>query len=88
MRSVQNGNGAGPDYRKASWERGEVTSVVIWLIVEMFRRGDWLCRFTTEVERSSSGRGVTLTSMVVKDLEFLFLERLGMVFLEADLPHV
>ena len=32
--------------------------------------------------------GVTLTSMVAKLLEFLFLERLEMVFLEADLPHV
>ncbi len=37
-----------------------------------------------------SYRGVTLTSMVAKVLEFLLLDILEMVFLEADLsiPHV
>ena len=35
-----------------------------------------------------SYRGITLTSMVSKVLEFLLLERLELVFMEADLPHV
>ncbi len=35
-----------------------------------------------------SYRGVTLTSMVAKVLEFLLLDRLQMVFLQANLPHV
>ena len=38
--------------------------------------------------RVDSYRGVTLTSMVAKVLEFLFLERLQLVFMEAGLPHV
>ena len=33
-------------------------------------------------------RGITLTSMVAKVLEFLLLERLDMVFMEAGLPHI
>ena len=36
----------------------------------------------------NSYRGVTLTSMVAKVLEFLVLERLQMIFLEANLPHI
>lgn len=35
-----------------------------------------------------SYRGITLTSMVVKVLEFLLLEQLDLVFLEAGLPHI
>ena len=38
--------------------------------------------------RVDSYRGVTLTSVVAKVLEFLFLERLRLVFMEAGLPHV
>ena len=38
--------------------------------------------------RVDSYRGVTLTSVVVKVLEFLFLERLQPVCMEAGLPHV
>ena len=38
--------------------------------------------------RVDSYRGVTLTSMVAKVLEFLFLERLQLVFMETGLPHV
>ena len=40
--------------------------------------------------RVDSYRGVTLTSMVAKVLEFLFLKRLQLhvVFMEAGLPHV
>ena len=34
-----------------------------------------------------SYRGVTLSSVVTKVLEFLILERLQMVFLEASIPH-
>ena len=34
-----------------------------------------------------SYRGVTLSSVVTKVLEFLVLERLQMVFLEASIPH-
>ena len=36
--------------------------------------------------RVDSYRGVTLTSMAAKVLEFLFLERLQPVFMEAGLP--
>ena len=35
-----------------------------------------------------SYKGIILTSMVSKVLEFLLLERLESVFLEAGLPHV
>ena len=35
-----------------------------------------------------SYRGITLTSMVSKVLEFLLLGRLDLVFMEAGLPHV
>ena len=35
-----------------------------------------------------SYRGVTLTSMVGKVLEFLLLERMWKVFLEENLPHI
>ena len=38
--------------------------------------------------RTDSYRGITLTSMVSKVLEFLMLERLEMVFMEAGLPPV
>ena len=38
--------------------------------------------------RVDSYRGVTLSSMVAKVLEFLFLEWLQPVFMEAGLPHV
>ena len=34
-----------------------------------------------------SYRGVTLSSVVTKVLEFMVLERLQMVFLEASIPH-
>ena len=34
-----------------------------------------------------SYRSVTLSSVVTKVLEFLILERLQMVFLEASIPH-
>ena len=33
-------------------------------------------------------RGITLTSMVAKVLEFLLLDRLESVFVDAGLPHV
>ena len=35
-----------------------------------------------------SYRGITLTSMVAKVFEFLLLERLELIFLEAGLPHI
>ena len=35
-----------------------------------------------------SYRGTTLTSMVAKVLEFLLLQRLELVILEAGLPHI
>ena len=35
-----------------------------------------------------SYRGITLTSMVAKVLEFLLLKCLELVFLEAGLPHI
>ena len=38
--------------------------------------------------RTDSYRVTTLTSVVSKVLEFLMLERLEMVFMEAGLPHV
>ena len=38
--------------------------------------------------KSDSYRGITLTSMVAKVLEFLLLEHLESIFLEAGLPHI
>jgi len=38
--------------------------------------------------KADSYRGITLTSCVAKVLKFLVLERLQMVFTEADLPHI
>ena len=38
--------------------------------------------------KMDSYRGITLTSMVAKVLEFLLLERLESIFLEAGLPHI
>ena len=38
--------------------------------------------------RRDSYRGITLTSMVSKVLEFLILERLESVFVAAGLPHI
>ena len=38
--------------------------------------------------RVDSYRGVTLTSVVAKVLEFLLLDRLQLVFMEAGLPHM
>ena len=38
--------------------------------------------------RVDSYRGVTVMSVVAKVLEFMFLERLQPVFMEAGLPHV
>ena len=38
--------------------------------------------------RMDSYRGITLTSIIAKVLEFLLLERLECVFVEAGLPHV
>ena len=38
--------------------------------------------------RRDSYRGITLTSMVSKVLEFLMLERLESVFVAAGLPHI
>ena len=38
--------------------------------------------------KTDSYRGITLTSMVAKVLEFLLLERLESIFLEAGLPHI
>ena len=38
--------------------------------------------------KTDSYKGITLTSMVAKVLEFLLLERLELVFMEAGLPHI
>ena len=38
--------------------------------------------------KANSYRGITLTSIMAKVLEFLLLERLHLVFLEAGLPHI
>ena len=38
--------------------------------------------------KTDSFRGITLTSMVAKVLEFLLLNRLETVFVEAGLPHI
>ena len=38
--------------------------------------------------KTDSYRGITLTSTVAKVLEFLLLEHLESIFLEAGLPHV
>jgi len=41
-----------------------------------------------DILRMDSYRGITLTSIIAKVLEFLLLERLECVFVEAGLPHV
>ena len=93
----------GPDGLMAEHLKGGGDAVVIWLlrilnaVVELEVVPDVLKEgFIVPVYkgggkdplRVDSYRGVTLTSVVAKVLEFLFLERLRIVFMEAGLPHV
>ena len=97
------GKAAGPDGLMAEHLKARGEMVVIWLlnvlntIVELEVIPDVLKRGVVVPIYKGSGkdplrvdsyRGVTLSSMVAKVLEFLCLQRLEVVFLEADLPHV
>ena len=100
---LQCGKAAGPDGLMAEHLKAGGEMVVIWLlnvlntIVELEVIPDVLKRGVVVPVYKGSGkdplrvdsyRGVTLSSMVAKVLEFLCLQRLEVVFLEADLPHV
>ena len=94
---------AGPDELMAEHLKAGRESVVIWLmnilnaVVEMevipgvLKRGVIVPVYKgggKDPLKVDSYRGITLTSVVAKVLEFLLLERLQMVFLELDLPHI
>ena len=67
------------------------TIVELEVIPDVLKRGVVVPVYTGSGKdplRVDSYRGVTLSSMVAKVLEFLCLQRLEVVFLEADLPHV
>ena len=52
------------------------------VIVPIYKRGG------KDLLKVDSYRGIALKCMVSKVLEFLLLERLELVFMEAGLPHV
>ena len=94
---------AGPDGLMMKHLKAGGEMVVIWLlnvlniIVELEVIPDALKRGVVVLVYKGSGKdplrvdsyqGVTLSWMVAKVLEFLCLQRLEVVFLEADLPHV
>ena len=92
----------GPDGLLAEHLKAGREAVVIWLtnilnaIVELesvptiLKRGIVVPVYKgggKDPMKIDSYRGITLTSMVAKVLEFLLLEWLELVFLEAGLPH-
>ena len=100
---LQCGKAAGPDGLMAEHLKAGGEMVVIWLlnvlntivelevILDVLKRGVVVPVYKGSGKdplRVDSYRGVTLSSMVAKVLEFLCLQRLEVVFLEADLPHV
>ena len=100
---LKNRKAAGPDGLMAEHLKLGGESVVIWLmnilnaVIELEVVPDVLKRGVVVPEYKGGGkdplkadsyRGITLTSMVAKVLEFLVLERLQVVFDEADLPHI
>jgi len=100
---LKRGKAAGPDGLMAEHLKAGGQGMVIWLlnvlnaVVELEAVPDILKRGVVvpvykgggkDPLRVNSYRGVTLSSIVAKVLEFLCLDRLQMVFLEADLPHV
>ena len=97
---LKNRKAAGPDGLMAEHLKEGGESVVIWLmnilnaVVELevvpgvLKRGVVVPVYKSggkDPLKLDSYRGVTLTSMVGKVLEFLFLERMRMVFLEENL---
>ena len=93
----------GKEGTRARWSNGGGEVVVIWLmrilnavieleaIPEVLKRGVVVPVYKgggKDPMRRDSYRGITLTSMVSKVLEFLMLERLESVFVAAGLPHV
>ena len=102
VRRLKRRKAAGPDNLMAEHllEGGE--NVILWLtsllnaIVDLEVVPDSLkCGVVIPVYKDSgkdplrvdSYRGVTLSSVIAKVLEFLVLDRLEMVFLEANIPH-
>ena len=100
---LKNRKAARPDGLMAEHLKEGGESVVIWLmnilnaVVELevvpgvLKRGVVVPVYKSggkDPLKLDSYRGVTLTSMVGKVLEFLLLERMRMVFLEENLPHV
>ena len=93
----------GPDGLMAEHLKAGGEAVVIWLmkilnvvieleaVLEILKRGVVVPVYKgggKDPMNVDSYRGITLTSMVSKVLEFLLLEQLESVFLEAGLPHV
>ena len=93
----------GPDGLLAEHLKAGGDAVIIWLrnisnavvelevIPDVMKRGVVVPVYKGGGKDSlkiDSYRGITLTSMVAKVLEFLLLEHLHCVFLEAGLPHI
>ena len=93
----------GPDGLMAEHLKAGGEAVVIWLlrilnaikelevVLDVLKRGLIVPVYKgggKDPLKVDSYRGVTLTSVVAKVLEFLVLERLQPVFMEAGLPHV
>ena len=93
----------GPDGLLAEHLKAGGEAVVIWLINILNATGELECVPTVlkrgvvvpvykgggkDPMKIDSYRGITLTSMVAKVLEFLLLQRLELVFLEDGLPHI
>ena len=93
----------GPDGLMAEHLKGGGEGVVIWLMkilnatVELesmpmvLKKGVVMSVYKgggKDLMKTDSYRGITLTSMVAKVLEFLLLDRLESIFMEAGLPHI
>ena len=103
VKRLKNRKSPGPDGVMAEHLKAGGESIIIWLmnilnavvdlevipdllkvgiVVPVYKGGG------KDPLQVNSYRGITLSSMVGKVLEFLLLERLVMVFQEADIPHV
>ena len=93
----------GPDGLLAEHLKARGEAVVIWLmnilnataelesVPTVLKRGVVVPVYKgggKDPMKIDSYRGITLTSMVAKVLEFLLLQRIVLVFLEAGLPHI
>lgn len=93
----------GPDGLMAEHLKAGAEAVVIWLmrilsatvelevIPDVLKRGGIVPVYKEggkDSLKTDSYRGITLTTMISKVLEFLVLERLETVFVSAGLPHI